>query len=98
MARPHPWVCEEGGWLAPGDVPVAHEPLLGLGRCRGVTSSRRDLAHGNTSAQVTPCDLLWGSPGGAKAEACRRGGMSRGVFLGGLRTMLFRKCLAVWWH
>ena len=70
MPRPYPWVCEEGGCLALGDVPVAHEPPLGLGRCRGVTSSRRDLAHGNTSAQVTPCDLLWGSQKHAGVVAC----------------------------
>lgn len=53
---------------------------------------------GNTSALVTPCDLVRENPGGSKAEPCRGGGMSRGVFPGGLRTMMFRKRLAVRWH
>lgn len=82
---------------ARGDGPVAPEPPLGPGRCRGVTSSRRDLAQGNTSAQVTPCDLLRGTPGGSKAQTRRGGDTSPGAFLGGLRTMLFRKRRAVWW-
>lgn len=77
MPRPHPQACEEGGWLAGplqlvlGDVPLAQKPPLGLGHGRRVTSSRCDLAHGDTSAWGTPCDLPWGSPGAAKAEAWR---------------------------
>lgn len=56
-----------------------------------VTFSRCDLAHRDTAAQVTPCDLPWGGPGAAKAAACRGDEVFWGVPLGGLRTMLFCK-------